>query len=85
MKSKSKEKPSGILDRFEQLSTDGPRMVEELRGIRCHAKTLERWYRTGLQGVQLEVVKAGGRVLVSRRMILDFFDRLTRATRGKVA
>jgi len=46
---------------------------------RPHVSTIWRWYRRGIRGIKLEIIRIGGRPYTSRQAIERFVERTTAA------
>ncbi len=42
-----------------------------------HHQTIRKWINTGIRGIRLEAVRAGGRICISRQALERFCDRCT--------
>lgn len=59
-----------------------PKAYELASGVRPHPSTCHRHRLHGINGVQLETVKCGGRRMTSVEAVLRFFQAVTAATDG---
>lgn len=48
-----------------------------------HPASLWRWCRTGANGVKLAFIKAGSRIVVSERALVEFLERSTEADQAR--
>lgn len=68
----TKERPIGLADAAKILPKNS-------NGKKLHVRTIERWIRRGLRGIQLEGGFFGGSLATSRESIDRFQKKLTEA------
>ncbi len=77
--------PADDRSRPFRLFAEGPRVIERLFGLRCHAVTLWRWATEGMVGVKLQTVSAGRALVSTPEWVCQFWDQVDVARRKPTA
>lgn len=56
--------------------TEASQALPRVGGKRPHPSSLWRWHRTGIQGIHLECIRMGRRLLTSREALVRFTQQL---------
>lgn len=68
-----------MIDALSENLVRVPTEATRLFPGRPHASTIWRWYKRGVKGIRLEIVRIGGRPYTSREAIQRFIERTTAA------
>ena len=78
MQEASKNSESTLLPDFFTL-TEAAHRLPRIDGRRLHPSTLWRWCRKGIQGISLDYIRVGNKVMVSEEGLNRFFAKLSQA------